>query len=92
MNKLKQSLTKQRTKMYKKDHHARLRDIEALERGYNQPGWVEQYRKLKVKIQGSKHQFGKDMDDSLLVFGNATADGDFEQYDVSSVEEGDSTG
>ena len=35
LQKLKQSLTKQRTKMYKKDHHARLRDIEALERGYN---------------------------------------------------------
>ena len=78
--------------MYKKDYHARLSDIEAMERGYNQPGWVESYRKLKVKIQGSKHKFGRDMDDSLVTFGDATADGDFEQYDVSSVEEGDSIG
>ena len=48
------------------------------------PGWKEQYRKLKIKIEGSKHVFGKDMDDSLLIFGDATADGDFDQYDITS--------
>ena len=78
LTKLRLTLTKQRHKMYKKDYHARQIDIEALERGLLHPGWREQYRKLKIKIEGSKHVFGKDMDDSLLIFGDATADGDFE--------------
>ena len=51
--------------MYKKDYHARLNDLDALERGMNHPGWMEQYRKLKIKIEGSKHRLGKDMEDSL---------------------------
>ena len=51
--------------MYKNDYNARLKDIEALDRGFNHPGWMDQYRKLKIKIGGSKHQFGKDIDDSL---------------------------
>ena len=70
--------------MNKNDYINRTLDIEELERRFstNHANWMVMYRKLKVKITGSKHQFGKDaLDDSMLIW--ESPDAGFQQYENS---------